>query len=146
MSFNAVVWSPKIGHRLGRPFSDSSRCLQYLTEKSPAPAGTHSLSSASHISLILYKTFNVSIPLEHIPLDEYEFDEDVPASEIREVDGQELDSDEEESSDEEDDDEDGEDEDAAIKAEVIETGRWRNKKTGKLLGAGGEEITFTVTG
>ncbi|KAI5450491.1 hypothetical protein NCC49_002948 [Naganishia albida] len=124
VSFNAVVWSPKIGHRL---------------------AGTHSLSSASHISLILYKTFNVSIPLEHIPLDEYEFDEDVPASEIREVDGQVLDSDEEESSDEEDADEE-EDDVAVGKAEVIETGRWRNKKTGKLLGAGGEEIAFTVTG
>lgn len=82
--------------------------------------------------------------MEHIPLDEYEFDEDVPASEIREVDGQELDSDEEESSDEEDEDEDEEDD--VVKAEVIETGRWRNKKTGKLLGAGGEEITFTVTG
>lgn len=109
-------------------------------------AGTHSLSSASHISLILYKTFNVSIPLENIPLEEYEFDEEVPASEIREVDGQELDSDEEESSDEEDDDEDDEEAVAAAKAEVIETGRWRNKKTGKLLGAGGEEIVFTVTG
>lgn len=93
----------------------------------------------------MYKTFNVSIPLEHIPLDEYEFDEDVPASEIREVDGQVLDSDEEESSDEEDEDEE-EDDVAVGKAEVIETGRWRNKKTGKLLGAGGEEIAFTVTG
>ncbi|GHJ89151.1 hypothetical protein NliqN6_5553 [Naganishia liquefaciens] len=125
VSFNAVVWSPKIGHRL---------------------AGTHSLSSASHISLILYKTFNVSIPIENIPLEDYEFDEEVPASEIREVDGQQLDSDEEESSDEEDDDEDDEEAVAAAKAEVIETGRWRNKKTGKLLGAGGEEIVFTVTG
>ncbi|KAJ9110927.1 hypothetical protein QFC19_001436 [Naganishia cerealis] len=124
VSFNAVVWSPKIGHRL---------------------AGTHSLSSASHISLILYKTFNVAIPIDNIPLDEYEFDEDVSAAEIREIDGDALDSDEEDSSDEEDDDEDSEDV-AATKGEIIETGRWRNKRTGKLLGAGGEEIIFTVTG
>lgn len=109
-------------------------------------AGSHSLSSASHISLILYKTFNVSIPLENIPLEEYEFDEEVPASEIREVDGQEPDSDEDDSSSDEDDDEDDAEAVAAAKAEVIETGRWRNKKTGKLLGAGGEEIAFTVTG
>ncbi|KAJ9118558.1 hypothetical protein QFC22_003778 [Naganishia vaughanmartiniae] len=124
VSFNAVVWSPKIGHRL---------------------AGSHSLSSASHISLILYKTFNVSIPIHNIPLDEYEFDEDVSAAEIRETDGEVLDSDEEESSDEEDDDDDSE-VIAAAKEEIIETGRWRNKRTGKLLGAGGEEIAFTVTG
>jgi DNA-directed RNA polymerase I subunit RPA43 len=108
-------------------------------------AGTHSLSSASHISLILYKTFNVSIPINNIPLDEYEFDEDVSAAEIRETDGEVLDSDEEDSSDEEDDDEDSEGV-AAAKEEIIETGRWRNKRTGKLLGAGGEEIAFTVTG
>ncbi|KAJ9101038.1 hypothetical protein QFC21_003256 [Naganishia friedmannii] len=98
VSFNAVVWSPKIGHRL-----------------------------------------------DNIPLDEYEFDEDVSAAEIRETDGEVLDSDEEDSSDEEDDDEDSEGI-AAAKEEIIETGRWRNKRTGKLLGAGGEEIAFTVTG
>jgi len=108
-------------------------------------AGTHSLSSASHISLILYKTFNVSIPIDNIPLEEYEFDEDVSAAEIRETEGEVLDSDEEDSSNEEDDDDDS-DEIAAAKDEVIETGRWRNKRTGKLLGASGEEIAFTVTG
>ena len=36
--------------------------------------GTHSLSSPSHISLLIHKTFNVSIPLPHIPSDLYRFD------------------------------------------------------------------------
>ncbi|TXT05002.1 hypothetical protein VHUM_03822 [Vanrija humicola] len=53
VQFHSIVWAPKVGQVL---------------------YGTHSLSSPSHISLLFAKTFNVSIPLNHIPLGKYEFE------------------------------------------------------------------------
>ncbi|KAL7417743.1 hypothetical protein BDY24DRAFT_438059 [Mrakia frigida] len=53
VSFDAIIWAPQVGQTL---------------------VGTHSLSSPSHISLLIHKTFNVSIPLPHIPTDLYYFD------------------------------------------------------------------------
>ncbi|ORY22628.1 hypothetical protein BCR39DRAFT_460421, partial [Naematelia encephala] len=105
VQFRSILWAPKIGQRL---------------------YGTHSLSSPSHLSLLFSKTFNISIPLQHIPLDQYEFEATDP------VDGDD-DSDSENS---DDDDEDG----------VHEVGRWKRKKDGKLLGQGGKGIKFTVIG
>jgi DNA-directed RNA polymerase I subunit RPA43 len=80
--------------------------------------GIHSLSSPSHISLILYKTFNVSIPLENIPQDRYSFEE---AAEI---------------------------EDAAFETEGVAqlSGRWKDKRTNRTVGADKEEVGFVVTG
>lgn len=81
--------------------------------------GTHSLSSPSHLSLLFAKTFNVSIPLQHIPQDKYEFEHsELPEGDL--------------SSDEEEDE------------HVHEVGRW--KADGKVLGEGGERVAFTVIG
>lgn len=92
------------------------------------PDGTHSLSSPSHLSLLFAKTFNVSIPLQHIPLDKYEFEH----SELPEEDV---------SSDEEDDD------DAFLgESHVHEVGRWKEQGSGKVVGEGGERVAFTVIG
>ena len=90
--------------------------------------GTHSLSSPSHLSLLFAKTFNVSIPLQHIPQDKYEFEhtDDV----VEEHD--ELLSDDEV------------DNDLLAAPAVHEVGRWKEKGTGALLGA--ERVRFTVIG
>lgn len=90
-------------------------------------AGTHSLSSPSHISLLVNRTFNVSIPLQHIPLDVYAF----------------------EATDEADSDASSDEDGDALglgTGEVEEVGRWRNTKTGKLLGEDGANVKFTVIG
>jgi len=46
VTFDCVVWSPRIGMKL---------------------SGYHSISSPSHMSLLAHKTFNISIPSSHIP-------------------------------------------------------------------------------
>jgi DNA-directed RNA polymerase I subunit RPA43 len=91
--------------------------------------GTHSLSSPSHISLLLYKTFNVSIPISHIPSEQYQFNPSLPSSK-REFSPF---SDEEDDSDSERGTEDGE----------VEMGRWVDKRTGKVVGDD-EGVLFTV--
>lgn len=101
------MWSPKVGQSL---------------------AGTHSISSDTHISLILYKTFNVSIPIDRIPHDKYRFDKSIRSS---------SDSDEESS--------DSEDEDDEESVHEHSSGRWVEISSGKVLGDG-EDVVFTVTG
>ena len=84
--------------------------------------GTHSLSSPSHLSLLFAKTFNISIPLQHIPQDLYKFEH----------------TDEQDDSDSEAESDDG---------GVEEVGRWRNTQTGLLVGEEGKKgIKFTVIG
>ncbi|KAK8845505.1 hypothetical protein IAR55_006218 [Kwoniella newhampshirensis] len=104
VEFHSILWAPKIGQKL---------------------YGTHSLSSPSHLSLLFSKTFNVSIPLQHIPTDLYEFEHTDEADDL--------------SSDSEDEDED-------IGGAVHDVGRWKEKSTGGLLGEGGKGIKFTVIG
>ncbi|KAG9007603.1 hypothetical protein FRB94_013621 [Tulasnella sp. JGI-2019a] len=53
VAFDATVWSPKIGMAL---------------------VGKVNLFSPDHISLLIHRTFNVSIPRSHIPSDEYVFE------------------------------------------------------------------------
>lgn len=78
--------------------------------------------------MLFAKTFNVSIPLQHIPLDQYEFEHS------------ELPEDEDMSSDEED-------EDAFLgESHVHEVGRWKEKASGNVVGEGGERVAFTVIG
>jgi DNA-directed RNA polymerase I subunit RPA43 len=87
--------------------------------------GTHSLSSPSHISLLFSKTFNISIPLQHIPTDTLEFEHTAP--------GDDAES-------------DSEFEDDLSASGVEEVGRWKRKSDGKLLGEGGKPVKFTVIG
>ncbi|OCF36187.1 hypothetical protein I316_02060 [Kwoniella heveanensis BCC8398] len=109
VEFRSILWAPKIGQKL---------------------YGTHSLSSPSHLSLLFSKTFNISIPLQHIPTDLYEFEHTDEAQD---------DSD----SEDEDHDDDG---DAFGVSAVEDVGRWKEKATGKSLGEGGKGIKFTVIG
>ncbi|WVN90965.1 uncharacterized protein L203_106210 [Cryptococcus depauperatus CBS 7841] len=107
--FHSILWAPKIDQKL---------------------YGTHSLSSPSHLSLLFSKTFNVSIPLQHIPTDMYEFEH----------------TDEQAPDKDSDDDEDevvylG----SGAPPMVEQVGRWKEKETGKTLGEGGK-IKFTVIG
>ncbi|KAL1407075.1 hypothetical protein Q8F55_006488 [Vanrija albida] len=105
VQFHSIVWAPKVGQVL---------------------YGTHSLSSPSHISLLFAKTFNVSIPLNHIPLGKFEFEHTDSPDE------------DDESSDEEDDG------DMFGGSPVHEVGRWKETATGSQLGAGGARVRFTV--
>ncbi|KAI0630225.1 hypothetical protein C8Q77DRAFT_1137057 [Trametes polyzona] len=53
VAFDATVWSPQVGMKL---------------------VGKINLSSPDHISLLVHRTFNVSIPRHHITTDLYEFE------------------------------------------------------------------------
>ncbi|ESK88455.1 dna-directed rna polymerase i complex subunit rpa43 [Moniliophthora roreri MCA 2997] len=53
VSFDATVWRPRVGMKL---------------------EGKINLCSPDHISLLVHKTFNVSIPRHHIPTDSYVFE------------------------------------------------------------------------
>ncbi|KAI9635840.1 uncharacterized protein MKK02DRAFT_24769 [Dioszegia hungarica] len=111
IEFEALIWAPKIGQKL---------------------YGTHSLSSPSHLSLLFSRTFNVSIPLQHIPQDTYEF---------------------EATNQDDEEEEDSDSEDGLIglgglngHGQVEEVGRWKSRSTGELVGQGGKGVKFTVIG
>lgn len=53
ISFDATVWSPKLGSRL---------------------RGTISISSPDHLALLVHGTFNASIPRHHIPSEDWVFE------------------------------------------------------------------------
>lgn len=116
-------FTPSSGRqRLGRSYVSSIVlivAIAYTTD------GTHSLSSPSHISLLFSKTFNISIPLQHIPTDTLEFEHTAP---------------------EDDADLDSEDDLDLNDSGVEEVGRWKRKSDGKLLGEGGKAVKFTVIG
>ena len=120
VQFYSILWAPKVGQKL---------CKLWLSLPSSTQAdcedGTHSLSSPSHISLLFSKTFNISIPLQHIPTDTLEFEHTAP---------------------EDDMDLDSEDELDLNDTGVEEVGRWKRKSDGKLLGEGGKAVKFTVIG
>ncbi|GJE94424.1 DNA-directed RNA polymerase I subunit rpa43 [Phanerochaete sordida] len=110
VNFQATVWSPYVGQKL---------------------VGKVNLCSPDHVSLLVHRTFNVSIPRHHIPTDNWEF-EYGPA---------------------ENDPEFGA-EDAAEGAEDAEkpeettesSGRWVHKLTGDKLGGKDGRLEFTVIG
>lgn len=149
VEFDSIIWAPKIGQKLCELNQDS---LVYLARhgwceiriatafyagssilRTDETDGTHSLSSPSHLSLLLNKTFNISIPLQHIPLDQYEFEATDPA-------------DEEEQDSEDEDDDEADFGGFGMAKGVEEVGRWKVKSTGKLVGEGGKGIKFTVIG
>lgn len=93
-------------------------------------AGKISLSSPDHISLLVHRTFNVSIPRHHIPADQWEF-EYGPAENDPEF-GQEEVADNNEESNE--------------TKEHQTTGRWIHKLTAEPLGGSSRMVEFTVIG
>ncbi|KAG6852231.1 hypothetical protein C0991_001810 [Blastosporella zonata] len=109
IEFDATVWSPQVGMKL---------------------MGKINLCSPDHISLLLHRTFNVSIPRHHIPKDEWEF-EYGPAENDPEF-GPEADA------------EDAEE--GTSKKEGDGGGKWVHHVTGAKLGNTAGYLTFTVIG
>ncbi|KAF5370557.1 hypothetical protein D9758_001836 [Tetrapyrgos nigripes] len=106
IEFDATVWRPHVGMKL---------------------VGKINLCSPDHISLLVHKTFNVSIPRHHIPTDEWEF-EYGPAENDPEFGA-------------------GAQDEAENKPEEESSGRWIHKVTGDPLGAAQNGyLDFTVIG
>lgn len=114
VSFDATVWSPRIGMKLGTIHIHAlSICSQY-----PSTEGRLSVCSPDHISILIHRTFNVSIPRHHIP-DEWEF-EYGPADNDPEFAA-----------------------DAQAEEEGSDGGKWVHKSTGEPMSS---HPTFTVIG
>ncbi|KAK7057277.1 DNA-directed RNA polymerase I subunit rpa43 [Favolaschia claudopus] len=103
IQFDATVWSPQIRMKL---------------------VGKISLCSPDHISLLLHRTFNVSIPRHHILTNEWEFEQG-PTDLDAAPDGEAETPDEPEEKD---------------------GGRWVHKITGKPLGGKDGILEFVVIG
>ncbi|KAH9892460.1 hypothetical protein C8Q73DRAFT_698109 [Cubamyces lactineus] len=109
VAFDATVWSPQVGMKL---------------------AGKINLCSPDHISLLVHRTFNVSIPRHHITTDEYEF-EYGPAENDPEFGANEA----------------AENQTAeGAEGQVEGGGRWVHKLTGTKLGDAEGYLEFTVIG
>ncbi|KAG1874667.1 hypothetical protein DFJ58DRAFT_758165 [Suillus subalutaceus] len=105
VTFDATVWSPSIAMKL---------------------VGKIILYSPDHVSLLLHRTFNVSIPRHHIPQDVWEF-EYGPA---------------------ENDPEYGEGAVEKVEGEAVPeaSGQWVHRVTGTKLGGADGHLEFTVIG
>jgi DNA-directed RNA polymerase I subunit RPA43 len=127
VAFEATVWSPQIGMSLGQ----SSRVIN-LPSKADTESdsvGRINLCSPDHVSLLVHRTFNVSIPRHHMPTDHWEF-EYGPA---------------------ENDPEFAPDSDEAAEVGGEEAnghggGKWMHKITGDRLGGPDGFLTFTIIG
>ncbi|KAH9948666.1 hypothetical protein B0H21DRAFT_655967, partial [Amylocystis lapponica] len=114
VAFDATVWSPQVGMKL---------------------VGRVNLCSPDHVSLLVHRTFNVSIPRHHIPVAEWEFEYGPVANDpefgAAAAEGEVLPN------------ESGED----IPQEDAEGGgRWVHKVTATKLGGSKGYVEFTVVG
>ncbi|KAK0195322.1 hypothetical protein F5146DRAFT_1100866 [Armillaria mellea] len=113
VTFDATVWSPHVGMRL---------------------EGRINLCSPDHVSLLVHRTFNVSIPRHHIPSEDWEFEygpaENDPqfGPHAAEKDGEEAVL------------------PPAERSSREEGGRWIHKLTGDLIGGKSGHLEFTVIG
>ncbi|GAA5945950.1 hypothetical protein JCM1841_003421 [Sporobolomyces salmonicolor] len=150
VEWEGLGWRPRVGMRL---------------------VGTPTLSTPSHISLLLHNLFNASIPASHIPPHLYEFDPECPVPSIvlerrklgvkpagamggleekarksvREALGEEGDDEEDEEDDDEEDmkEKTEEEEEEEVYAEK---GWWVDKKTREPLGGKDGRVEFTLVG
>ena len=132
-----------------------------------ATVGTPTLSTSSHVSLLLHNLFNASIPSSHIPRDQYEFDPTCPVPAVvlerrqqqpkpqksveeleqaaqkakREALGIDGDEAEEDSDAEDEEMPENEDDD---EEEFAEVGWWVDKQTRQPLGGSQGRIEFTL--
>ena len=104
--------------------SPSLKCSSYVCS-----AGKINLCSPDHVSLLVHRTFNVSIPRHHIPTDEWEFE--YGAAENDPEFGPDAVRD---------------DADDLEKHEHVPGGKWVHKITGKTLGGSDGDLEFTVIG
>ncbi|KAG5642438.1 hypothetical protein DXG03_002784 [Asterophora parasitica] len=118
IEFDATIWSPRVGMKLGM-----SMINQFWT------VGKVNLCSPDHVSLLLHRTFNVSIPRHHLPKGEWDF-EYGPAENDPEF-GPDVDA-----------DEGGPGE----KAEGDGGGKWVHHLTNAKLGGADGFLEFTVIG
>jgi DNA-directed RNA polymerase I subunit RPA43-like protein len=95
-------------------------------------AGRVTLCSPDHVSLLVHRTFNVSIPRHHIPTDQWEF-EYGPAENDPEFGNVDDDLDDDATADVQGDD-------------AHQRGRWVHKITGDRLGGKERRLHFTVVG
>ncbi|KAJ6586842.1 hypothetical protein DFH09DRAFT_1141694, partial [Mycena vulgaris] len=102
IQFDATVWSPRVRMKL---------------------VGKINLCSPDHISLLLHRTFNVSIPRHHILTDEWEFEHAPAEAEPAEADAEEREDPDERAG-----------------------GSWVHKITGKMLGGKKGYLEFVVIG
>ncbi|KAI0066148.1 hypothetical protein BV25DRAFT_1797566 [Artomyces pyxidatus] len=109
VGFDAMLWSPELGMKL---------------------TGRVNLSSPDHVSLLVHRTFNVSIPRHHIPSEQWEF-EYGPAENDPEF-GEGATAVEEAVPD------------AAEEGNEDRRGRWVHKVTGDRLGGEERLLEFTV--
>jgi DNA-directed RNA polymerase I subunit RPA43 len=100
------------------------------------PAGRVTICSPDHVSLLVHRTFNVSIPRHHIPTDHWEF-EYGPAENDPEFGNVDDDMDADAMADAQGDD---------AQATTDQRGRWVHKITGDRLGGKDRRLTFTVVG
>ncbi|KAF8273007.1 hypothetical protein EI94DRAFT_1677401 [Lactarius quietus] len=114
VEFEALVWSPQRGMSL---------------------YGRVTLASPDHVSLLVHRTFNVSIPRHHIPADQWEF-EYGPAENDPEFGGGDDRMDVDTITGVHEDDEQATD----------QRGRWVHKVTGDRLGGKDRWLRFTVVG
>ncbi|KAH7108247.1 hypothetical protein BKA62DRAFT_15551 [Auriculariales sp. MPI-PUGE-AT-0066] len=114
VAFRALVWGPSIGMRL---------------------KGKISLCSPDHISLLVHKTFNVSIPRHHIPTDDYDFEWGQAANDPLVAEGQDGDADAPAVID---------DDDTVL--DMSKSDRWVHRITGELIGSESGHLEFTVIG
>jgi hypothetical protein len=70
ITFKALVWSPRVGMKLSAYSHEISS--ESITHK--LSEGKINLCSPDHISLLIHRTFNVSILRHHLPFEEYEFE------------------------------------------------------------------------
>ncbi|TFK44645.1 hypothetical protein BDQ12DRAFT_673321 [Crucibulum laeve] len=112
VNFDATVWSPHVGMKL---------------------VGKVNLCSPDHVSLLVHRTFNVSIPRHHIPSDTWEF-EYGPAENDPEFAPDAL------------NDVDAGTSDTKEKQEEESGGKWVHKLTGQKLGDTDGQLEFTVIG
>jgi hypothetical protein len=103
--------------------------LESITYESPE--GRINLSSPDHVSLLVHRTFNVSIPRQHLPFDEYEFEYGLEENDPEF--GNRIDS---EALPLAPGDEPG----------VRDPGRWVHQRTGFPLGGVERTIEFTIIG
>ncbi|KDQ27825.1 hypothetical protein PLEOSDRAFT_1065164 [Pleurotus ostreatus PC15] len=111
VAFDAVIWSPRVGMKI---------------------TGKVNLCSPDHISLLVHRTFNVSIPRRHIPINDWEF-EYGPAENDPEFGAVSQDADEEK-------------QDASEDASKGHSGRWIHKLTSEMVGGESGFISFVVVG
>lgn len=135
VTFDAVVWRPRVGMRLGAfplllQITTNLQAVRYIRRACVHTVGKLSLSSPDHISLLLHRTFNVSIPRHHIPVDEWVF-EYGPAENDPEFGAGNAEG-------EGEGDEHGKSEGGS--------GRWVHKVTGTNLGGPSGNLEFTVVG